>query len=229
MNNEFIKRWWKRIFQPSGTNSVRKRLLTIMSKLFLYLHPTNIRRASYKVTYTFCLGGLSFFLFLILIVSGIMLFFYELPFVTQPYQEIKDLQTIAFAGQFLRNVHRWVSYAMVIVVFLHMCRVFYHRAYRPPREFNWVVGLLLLIVTLLLSFSGYLIPWDQLSLEVGTNLAKTTPLLEPQALLSGSYQSNSNALFRFYILHIIALSPAAVALISLHFWRVRKDGFSGGL
>jgi quinol-cytochrome oxidoreductase complex cytochrome b subunit len=131
-------------------------------------------------------------------------------------------------------MHRWGAHAMVIVVFLHMCRVFYTRAYRPPREFNWVVGVLLLVLTFLLSFSGYLLPWDQLSfwaVTVGTNIAKATPFVGPEAqfLLIGGYEIGQNALIRFYTLHVIALPLAAAVLIAVHFWRVRKDGFSGGL
>ena len=231
---EFGTRIWKSVFRHSWPDSARTRSLATMSNVFLHLHPTTIRRASLKVTYTFCLGGLSFFFFLVLTVSGVMLMFYYVPSVTQAYQNMKDLQTIVFAGQFLRNVHRWAAHAMVIVVFLHMCRVFYTRAYRPPREFNWVIGVLLLVVTFLLSFSGYLLPWDQLSfwaVTVGTNIAKATPFLGPQAqfLLIGGYEIGQNALIRFYTLHVIALPLVAAVLITVHFWRVRKDGFSGGL
>ncbi len=227
-------RLWKSIFRHSWPDSARTRSLATMSNVFLHLHPTTIRRASLKVTYTFCLGGLSFFFFLVLTVSGVLLMFYYVPSVTQAYQDIKDLQTVVFAGQFLRNMHRWAAHAMVIVVFLHMCRVFYTRAYRPPREFNWVIGVLLLVVTFLLSFSGYLLPWDQLSfwaVTVGTNIAKATPFVGPEAqfLLIGGYEIGQNALIRFYTLHVIALPLAAAVLIAIHFWRVRKDGFSGGL
>jgi quinol-cytochrome oxidoreductase complex cytochrome b subunit len=230
----FGSRVYKSVFRHSWPDSARTRSLATMSNVFLHLHPTTIRRASLKVTYTFCLGGLSFFFFLVLTVSGVLLMFYYVPSVTQAYQDIKDLQTVVFAGQFLRNMHRWGAHAMVIVVFLHMCRVFYTRAYRPPREFNWVVGVLLLVLTFLLSFSGYLLPWDQLSfwaVTVGTNIAKATPFVGPEAqfLLIGGYEIGQNALIRFYTLHVIALPLAAAVLIAVHFWRVRKDGFSGGL
>lgn len=233
-SGEFGARLWKSVFRHSWPDSARTRSLATMSNVFLHLHPTTIRRASLKVTYTFCLGGLSFFFFLVLTVSGVMLMFYYVPSVTQAYQNIKDLQTVVFAGQFLRNIHRWGAHAMVIVVFLHMCRVFYTRAYRPPREFNWVIGVLLLVVTFLLSFSGYLLPWDQLAfwaVTVGTNIAKATPFVGPEAqfLLIGGYEIGQNALIRFYTLHVIALPLAAAVLIAIHFWRVRKDGFSGGL
>jgi quinol-cytochrome oxidoreductase complex cytochrome b subunit len=230
----FGSRVYKSVFRHSWPDSARTRSLATMSNVFLHLHPTTIRRASLKVTYTFCLGGLSFFFFLVLTVSGVLLMFYYVPSVTEAYQNIKDLQTVVFAGQFLRNMHRWGAHAMVIVVFLHMCRVFYTRAYRPPREFNWVVGVLLLVLTFLLSFSGYLLPWDQLSfwaVTVGTNIAKATPFVGPEAqfLLIGGYEIGQNALIRFYTLHVIALPLAAAVLIAVHFWRVRKDGFSGGL
>ena len=230
----FGYRLWRSVFRHSWPDSARTRSLATMSNVFLHLHPTTIRRASLKVTYTFCLGGLSFFFFLVLTVSGVLLMFYYVPSVTQAYQDIKDLQTVVFAGQFLRNMHRWGAHAMVIVVFLHMCRVFYTRAYRPPREFNWVIGVLLLVVTFLLSFSGYLLPWDQLSfwaVTVGTNIAKATPFVGPEAqfLLIGGYEIGQNALIRFYTLHVIALPLVAAVLIAVHFWRVRKDGFSGGL
>jgi len=232
--SEFGTRMYKSVFRHSWPDSARTRSLATMSNVFLHLHPTTIRRASLKVTYTFCLGGLSFFFFLVLTVSGVLLMFYYVPSVTHAYQDIKDLQTVVFAGQFLRNMHRWAAHAMVIVVFLHMCRVFYTRAYRPPREFNWVIGVLLLVVTFLLSFSGYLLPWDQLSfwaVTVGTNIAKAAPVLGPEAqfLLIGGYEIGQNALIRFYTLHVIALPLVAALLIAIHFWRVRKDGFSGGL
>ena len=231
---EFGTRIYKSVFRHSWPDSARTRSLATMSNVFLHLHPTTIRRASLKVTYTFCLGGLSFFFFLVLTVSGVLLMFYYVPSVTQAYQDIKDLQTVVFAGQFLRNMHRWAAHAMVIVVFLHMCRVFYTRAYRPPREFNWVIGVLLLFLTFFLSFSGYLLPWDQLSfwaVTVGTNIAKAAPVVGPetQFLLIGGYEIGQNALIRFYTLHVIALPLAAAVLIAVHFWRVRKDGFSGGL
>src|SRR5437868_4013520 len=115
INREHATRVWKSIFRHSWPDSARTRSLATMSNVFLHLHPTTIRRASLKVTYTFCLGGLSFFFFLVLTVSGVLLMFYYVPSVTQAYQDMKDLQTIIFAGQFLRNMHRWAAHAMVIV------------------------------------------------------------------------------------------------------------------
>ena len=122
---------------------------------------------------------------------------------------------------------------MVFVVFLHMLRVFYHKAYRPPREFNWVLGVVLLLLTLLLSYTGYLLPWDQLAfwaVSVGTNMVKAMPVLGPQVrfLLLGGNIVGENALLRFYVLHCVILPLTLVFLVGVHVWRVRKDGGLAG-
>ena len=123
----------------------------MFSNVFLHLHPIKIRKASLKITYTFCLGGLSFFLFLMLTVTGVLLMFYYRPAVELAYQDMKDLETVVDFGMMLRNMHRWSAHGMVITVFLHMFRVFYTGSYKPPREFNWVVGVVLFTLTFLLS------------------------------------------------------------------------------
>ena len=132
-------------------------------------------------------------------------------------------------GEFTRNMHRWSAHAMVLVVILHMARVFYTGAYKPPREFNWVVGVILLLLTLGASFTGYLLPWDQLSfwaITIGTNIAGYAPVLGPsiRQIMLGGTDVGQNALIRFYALHVVVLPLLAVLLISLHLWRVRKDG-----
>src|SRR5581483_9616106 len=116
-----------------------------------------------------------------------------------------------------RNMHRWAAHLMVLSVFLHMARVFYHGAYKPPREFNWVIGVVLLLLTLLLSFTGYLLPWDQLALwavTVGTNMMGYTPVF--------------GTLLRWYVLHVLMLPFVIVIFMAIHFWRVRKDGGISG-
>src|SRR5580704_4267686 len=107
-------------------------------------------------------------------------FFLHIHPVDTAYQNVKDLQFVAVFGDIIRNMHRWAAHGMVITVWLHMARVFYQGAYKPPREFNWVIGTFLLLITLLLSFSGYLLPWDQLAIwaiTVGTNMAKYAPIV----------------------------------------------------
>jgi quinol-cytochrome oxidoreductase complex cytochrome b subunit len=118
---------------------------------------------------------------------------------------------------------------MVALVLLHMVRVFFAGAYRPPREFNWVVGVVLLLLTILLSYTGYLLPWDQLAywgVTVGTNMADSMPVVGKYTkfLLLGGTEVNENALLRFYVLHCVVLPFFLVLLLSVHIWRVRKDG-----
>ena len=123
------------------------RASTSFTNFFLHLHPVKTHRHSLKATYTFGLGLISFFLFLILTVTGVLLMFYYVPSTTQAYDRMLDLRgTVAF-GIFLRNMHRWAAHGMVAVVFLHMCRVFLTGSYKPPREFNWVLGIGLLLLT----------------------------------------------------------------------------------
>jgi quinol-cytochrome oxidoreductase complex cytochrome b subunit len=154
---------------------------------------------------------------------------YYHPSVPQAYSDMKDLQFVVSSGMFLRNLHRWSAHAMVLLVFAHMFKVFYRGAYRPPREFNWVIGVFLLLITLLLSYTGYLLPWDQLAfwaVTVGSNIARAVPVVggKIRFLLLGGNTVNANALLRFYVLHCVILPLAAVALVSIHFWRIRKDG-----
>jgi quinol-cytochrome oxidoreductase complex cytochrome b subunit len=204
-------------------------MLAIATSVFLHLHPTRIHKTHVKITHTYCLGGLSFFMFLGLTVTGVMLMFYYVPSVDRAYSDVAALNTNVRFGMLIRNLHRWMAHAMVITVLLHMMRVFYMGAYKPPREFNWVVGVILLVLTLLLSFTGYLLPWDQLALwaiTVGTNIAGSAPVLGGQTrfVMIGGFEVGPNALIRFYTLHVIGLPLLAAIFMSVHFWRIRRDG-----
>lgn len=234
---------WRSVFRHGPPNTPRTRSLVVVSNFFLHLHPVSLPRRALSYSFTWGLGGASFLLFLILVVSGILLTFYYVPDVDRAYEAMKDLRFAVPFGVFLRNVHRWSAHAMVLVVILHMVRVFYTGSYRPPREFNWVLGVVLLVLTLLLSFTGYLLPWDQLSywaVTVGTNMARSTPFVGhtgPFHELTGARIDNDiryallggtlvgqNALLRFYVLHCMALPAVFTVLAAIHFWRVRKDG-----
>ena len=183
---------WSSIFRPGSifrkgyTDSPRNRSYVIMNSVLYHLHPVKVKRHAVKVSYTLCLGGLSFFLFILLTVTGIFLMFFYRPEATVAWDDISNLQTSVTFGLLVRNMHRWGAHLMVLTVFLHMARVFYHGAYKAPREFNWVIGVILLTLTLLLSFTGYLLPWDQLALwavTVGTNMIGYTPVFgTPRAL-----------------------------------------------
>ena len=160
-----------------------------MNNVFLHLHPVRVRQHAVKFAYTFCLGGLSFFFFLVLTVTGVYLMFFYVPSATQAYSDILRIQSEVPFGLLARNIHRWAAHLMVFFVFLHMMRVFYHGAYKPPREFNWVVGVVLLFLTVFLSFTGYLLPWDQIAywaITIGGNMAKfdkTFPTLDCSACI----------------------------------------------
>jgi len=220
---------WQSVFRHRYLDSNRNRSLTVFSNVFLHIHPVKVQERSIRFWHTMCLGGLSFGLFLVLILTGVLLMFYYRPAVPQAYRDMKELEFVVTSGAFLRNLHRWSAHAMVLFVFLHMVRVFFSGAYRPPREFNWVIGVLLLIVTLLLSYTGYLLPWDQLAfwaITVGTNMAQAAPVIGPRFrfLLLGGNIIGENALVRFYVLHCVVLPLAAGVLVAVHFWRIRKDG-----
>lgn len=233
----------KSIYKTPWPDSRRNRMLVVLGSLVLHLHPTRIPVEGVKVGFTWCMGGISFFLFLVLTVTGVLLMFYYRPTVEWAYADMKSLEFDVPFGIFLRNLHRWGAHAMVITVWLHMLRVFLTGSYKPPREFNWVIGVMLLTLTLLLSFTGYLLPWDQLALwavTVGTNMARATPFLghegpfgpqlgmnisnDARFFLLGGTTVGQGALLRFYVLHCIALPLVAGFLMALHFWRVRKDG-----
>jgi quinol-cytochrome oxidoreductase complex cytochrome b subunit len=185
------------------------------------------------VSYTLCLGGLSFFLFILLTVTGIFLMFFYRPTEANAWANVQQLETAVWFGSLVRNMHRWGAHLMVLSVFLHMSRVFYHGAYKAPREFNWVIGVILLTLTLLLSFTGYLLPWDQLALwavTVGTNMMGYTPVFGGQMryALLGSKEISGDTLLRWYTLHVLLLPFVIVIFMAIHFWRVRKDGGISG-
>jgi quinol-cytochrome oxidoreductase complex cytochrome b subunit len=222
-------RVWRSIFRSGTGSSTLKRSLAIQQNVFLHLFSTKVRRRMLGFRATWYLGTLTFGGFLILVITGILLMLYYHPSVPQAYEDTKDLEFVVSSGLFLRNLHRWSAHAMVLLVFAHMFKVFYRGAYRPPREFNWVIGIVLLLITLLLSYTGYLLPWDQLAywaITVGSNIASAVPVLGDKIhfMLLGGNLVNANALLRFYVLHCMILPLAAILFIAIHFWRIRKDG-----
>ena len=238
---------YKSVFRVKHDESERSRALGVLSNVFLHLHPAKINRDAVRYNYTWGMGGITFYLFIVLTITGVLLMFYYHPTKGQAYRDIVYLMSDVPFGRLLRNMHRWAAHLMIITVWLHMFRVFLTGSYKRPREFNWVVGVILLVLTMLLSFTGYLLPDDQLgfwAVTVGTNMARATPLLGhegpfgPQlgmtayndvrfALLGGSIV-DANALLRAYIWHCIAIPLIASVFMGVHFWRVRKDGGISG-
>ena len=243
---------WKSIFRHGYPDTPRNRTLAVLSNFFLHLHPVKVRRSGINLSYTWCMGGLTFFLFLIETITGLLLMFYYRPTAEYAYQDIFALRENVPLG-LMREIHRWAAHLMVITVWLHMYRVFLTGSYKPPREFNWNVGVVLLVLTLLLSFTGYLLPWDQLAVwavTVGTNMARATPFLGHEGpgaallsiggldlvhagsdvrfgLLAGRFVGEGT-LLRFYVLHCVGFPLIAATLMAIHFWRVRKDGGISG-
>src|SRR5450631_2315483 len=220
---------WSSIFRNPLPSTDLERASTSFTNFFLHIHPVKVHKNTLRPIYTMGLGLISLFLFFILVATGILLMFYYVPSTTQAYDRMLDLRgTVAF-GIFLRNMHRWSAHGMVAIVFLHMCRVFLTGAYKKPREFNWVLGVLLLLVTLFLSFTGYLLPWDQLAfwaITVGTSIAGYAPLVgkELKFVLLGDATVGQEALLRFYVLHLVVLPLVLTLFVAVHFWRIRKDG-----
>jgi cytochrome b6 len=238
---------YKSIFRVKHDDKPRSRALGILSNVFLHLHPSKINRDAVAYNFTWGMGGITFYLFVVLTFTGALLMFYYHPSKIQAFRDILYLEHDVPFGKLLRNMHRWAAHLMIITVWLHMFRVFLTGSYKKPREFNWSVGVILMLLTMLLSFTGYLLPDDQLgfwAVTVGTNMARATPMLGnegpfgPQlgmtpyndvrfALLGGSIV-DSNALLRSYIWHCIAIPLIASIFMVVHFWRVRKDGGISG-
>jgi cytochrome b6 len=238
---------FKSMFRVKHDDTDRSRALSVLSNVFFHLHPAKVNRDAVRYRFTWGMGGITFYLFLVLTITGVLLMFYYHPTKGQAYQDIIYLMSDVPFGKLLRNMHRWAAHLMVITVWLHMFRVFLTGSYKKPREFNWCVGVVLLVLTLLLSFTGYLLPDDQLgfwAVTVGTTMAQNTPLLGSLgplgrnlhmtpyndvrfALLGGSIV-DANALLRAYIWHCIAIPLIASVFMGVHFWRVRKDGGISG-
>ncbi len=226
---------WEKISWTWQPASEREAGDSIVRNFLLHWFPAKITRQSLSWGYSFWLGSISAVLFLILTLTGVILMFLYVPSVERAYPSVKDIEFAVSFGWFIRGLHRVAAHLMVAVVFLHMVRVFLTAAYKNAvstqqnRPLNWVVGVVLLLATLLLSFTGYLLPWDQLAfwaITVGTNIASAAPLVgEPLrfALLGGT-TIDQNALLRFYVLHCFFLPLAVLLLFSYHMWRVRKDG-----
>ena len=238
---------YRSIFRIKHNDEPRNRALSTLNNLFFHIHPAKVNRDATRYGYTWGMGGITFYLFIVLVFTGVLLMFYYHPTKIQAFRDILYLENDVPFGRLLRNMHRWAAHLMVMAVWLHMFRVFMSGSYKRPREFNWCVGVLLMVLTLLLSFTGYLLPDDQLgfwAVTVGTNMARATPLLGSQGpfgpqlgmtayndvrfgLLGGSIV-DANALLRAYIWHCIAIPLIVSIFMGVHFWRVRKDGGISG-
>ena len=222
-------------------SSARSRAAVMANNFFLHVQGAKIHLNTLKPGYTLGLGLISFFLLVITFISGGLLMIYYSPSVETAYNSVKDINYVVFVGRLLRNIHKWAGEGMIIFVILHMARVFYTSSYKQGREFNWIIGIILLILTFVLNFTGYLLPWDQLSywaLVIGSNIAQSpkeiTDILGitkffdvgglQKELFLGGMTPGQTTLVRVYFIHIMLLPIILTVFLGVHFWRIRKDG-----
>ncbi|NIM19383.1 MAG: DUF4405 domain-containing protein [Candidatus Latescibacteria bacterium] len=229
------KKIWDKLTWSWKPESDREAGDAVVSNFLLHWFPNRVTLKSLALKYSLYLGTISLVLFLILTVTGVILMFLYVPSVERAYWGIKDLDFAVSFGWFLRRLHRISAHLMVVAVFLHMFRVFLTGSYKrgsavgSNRPFNWVLGVILLVLTLFLSFTGYLLPWDQLAfwaITVGTSIAASVPLVGEnirQFLLGGTLVGQ-NTLIRFYVLHVVFLPLLLLGIAIWHMWRIRKDG-----
>ena len=229
------------LVRHGAPTSDRARSQAVSTNFFLHIHSARVHPHSLKLTTTWALGISLLSQFIILVATGVLLMVYYAPTVERAYDSIKDIMYVVPTGRYMRNIHRWVAHMMVATVIFHMARVFYTSAYKAPRELNWVLGMVLFVLTLGFSFTGYLLPWDQLAywaITIGANIAASPNELAaalglPQAfyvgdiqkeLLLGASTVGQGALIRFYLLHVMVLPLVFGAVLGVHIWRIRKDG-----
>ena len=221
--------------------SDRDRAETMVGNFFLHIQGVKVHKNALRPGYTWGLGLITLSLLLILSVTGIILMVYYNPGIQNAYNTIKDLSFVVIPGKFMRNIHRWAAHGMVAVAMLHMARVFYTGSYKQGREFNWLVGIALLVATFALSLSGYMLPWDQLAywaLVIVANILQSpkeitdalgiTPYFDPggffKELFLGGRIAGQESLTRVYLLHVVFFPVVIFILVGIHFWRIRKDG-----
>ena len=188
----------------------------------------------HATNYIYCFGGIAFVLFIILVITGILLAVYYQPTPDTAYQSVVNIATHVQFGWWIRSIHKWAAGAMVLLVFIHMLRVFFTGAYKRPRELNWLSGLALLMLTMGFGFTGYLLPWDQKAYwatRVGTDIAGSTPFIGHFLLVSlrGGETISAATLGRFYDLHVLVFPAIIILLLGGHFWMIRRHGISGRL
>ncbi len=225
--------FWSRVIgtlsPPELPSDDRGRMRMVVDNLVLHLHPTKVPVRTLSWTYTWGLGGLSALLLMLLVLTGVFLQMNYTPSPSQAYYDILALRTNTWYGDLLRNIHHWSANLLVIAAILHLLRVFFTGGHRPPRATNWIVGVVMLLLLLGANFTGYLLPWDQLAfwaITVGSSILTYIPFVGEfiSRLLLGGPEVGASTLLNFYALHISIIPISIVMLMSLHFWRVRKDG-----
>ncbi|MCF8563773.1 cytochrome b6 [Alicyclobacillus tolerans] len=196
--------------------------------------PAHVNPAIKMSAFVYCFGGLTFLIITTQILSGMFLAMYYTPDITNAWYSVKYINDEVLLGQVVRGMHFWGASLVIVMMFLHMLRVFFTGAYKKPRELNWVVGVLIFFVVLGFGFTGYLLPWDQKAYwatAVGTQIAGSIPWIGPavKTLLVGSHTVGALTLTRFYAIHVFFLPAALLVLLALHFIMIRSQHIAGPL
>jgi quinol-cytochrome oxidoreductase complex cytochrome b subunit len=215
--------------KPPGRPNRRNRVHT--TSFWFHMKPRWYNKSTTRITYTLALGWISTFLAVVLGVTGIVLMVFYTPSTDVAYFDMLNIIGGITFGELMRDIHRLAAELMVACVILHLVRVFVTASYKPPRGFNWMVGMVLLFVTLIFSYSGYLLPWDQIAywaITIGTSVADSVPVIgsQIQLLLTGGPEVGQLGLLRFYTLHVIILPVALAVMFGVHYYKVVKQGIS---
>ena len=221
--------WKERLLYTHKRADDRGQVRTAANNAILHIHPALVPRQALRITYTWGLGGISILLFLMLAFTGILLMFRYDASVERAYSSIQILESQVIFGALIRGIHHWSANLLVITVFLHLLRVFFSGGFKKGRWINWIVGVGLLLIVLAFNFTGYLLPWDQLSfwaITVSTSLLDYLPVIGSSlsSLLLGAPEVGQNALRNFYAIHVVVLPVVMVITSSYHFWKIRKNG-----
>lgn len=222
---------WRSVIRGEPAPRPNPRMRVHSNSFWYHIRPRALPLEATAWYYTFGLGWMSFFFFMLEAITGAILMVYYTPSPLQAYADMQKIISDVPLGRLLRNMHRLGAHFMVAVVILHMMRTYFTASYKAPRQFIWVTGIILLIMTLVLSFSGYLLPWDQLAywaVTIGSSMADAAPLFGSAAnlLLRGGVDIGAGTLLRFYLLHVFALPALTILFISVHYYAVRKQELS---
>jgi len=222
---------WRSVVRGEAAPRPNPRMRVHSNSFWYHIRPRALPLEATAWWYTFGLGWMSFFFFVLEAITGAILMVYYTPSPLVAYGDMQKIISDVPMGRLLRNMHRLGAHVMVAVVFLHMMRTYFTASYKAPRQFIWVTGVILLLVTLVLSFSGYLLPWDQLAywaVTIGSSMAEAAPLFGSaiNLLVRGGVDIGAGTLLRFYLLHIFALPMIAIIFISVHYYAVRKQELS---
>lgn len=196
--------------------------------------PPHVNPAKKMSAFVYCFGGLTFLLITTQFLSGMFLAMYYTPDIKNAWYSVNYITNEVLLGNVVRSMHFWGASLVIVMMFLHMMRVFFTGSYKKPREFNWVIGVLIFLVVLAFGFTGYLLPWDQKAYwatSVGSQIAGAVPWIGPylQTLLLGSHTVGALTLTRFFAIHVFFLPAALLVLMGVHFVMIRLQGISGPL